>query len=160
MENTDLTGNPGIRDLPIRDLIPHDHPMILLDRIESCREHGLTASVVIRADSLFAEPQGVPAWVGLEYMGQAIAAHAGVCARRDGQPVRIGFLVSSRRYEPGCSHFPPGATLTVAVDAVTHNNTGLQVFECTISGPGFTVTSNLNVYMPDNIEEYMQEHPQ
>jgi len=146
--------------LNIRDLIPHDHPMVLLDRIESCRVRGLTASVVIREDSLFAESAGVPSWVGLEYLGQAIAAYAGVCARRDDQPVRIGFLVSTRRYEPGCSHFPLGAKLMVAVDAVTDNDTGLQVFAGSISAPGLAVSANLNVYMPDDIEKFMEESTQ
>ncbi|MDO8861129.1 hypothetical protein Q6D67_05380 [Haliea sp. E1-2-M8] len=158
MEDTSPNRNSCPKALPIRDLLPHDHPMILLDRVDSCREHGLTACVYIGADSLFVQPQGVPSWVGLEYMGQAIAAHAGVCARRDGHPVRIGFLVSTRRYDPACSYFPIGATLHIAVDAVTYNSTGLQVFECTISGPDVIVTANLNVFMPENVEKFMLEN--
>ena len=146
--------------LAIRDLIPHDSPMVLLDDVEEVRATGLTASVTITADSLFAEPDGVPAWVGLEYMGQAIAAHAGARARSDGEPVRIGFLVSTRRYEPGCAYFPLGATLAISVEAVTVGTTGLQVFECSIRGPGIAASANLNVYMPENIEEFMQETSQ
>lgn len=148
------------RDLAIRDLIPHDTPMVLLDNVDEVRDNGLTASVTITPDSLFADAKGVPAWVGLEYMGQAIAAHAGVCARRDGEPVRIGFLVSTRRYEPGCAWFPLGARLTISVQAITDGSTGLRVFECTLRGPGIEATANLNVYMPENIEEFMQESPQ
>ena len=144
----------------IRDLIPHDTPMVLLDSVEEIRAGGLTASVTITPQSLFAEASGVPAWVGLEYMGQAIAAHAGVCARRNGEPVRIGFLVSTRRYQPGCAYFPLGARLAISVEAVTGGSTGLQVFECSIRGPGIAANANLNVYMPENIEEFMQENPQ
>jgi len=143
----------------MRDLLPHDGSMVLLDQVEAMQDNGLTASVVISEDSLFADAQGVPAWVGLEYMGQAIAAYAGLCARRDGEPVRIGFLVSTRRYHPGCSYFPFGTRLAVSVEAIT-TGPGLQVFECTISGPGIHASANLNVYMPDNIEEFMQEERQ
>ncbi|MFA5631149.1 MAG: hypothetical protein WC997_06540 [Porticoccaceae bacterium] len=143
----------------IRNLVPHDSPMILLDAIDEVRANGLTASVIISAESAFAEARGVPAWVGLEYMGQAIAAYAGICARRDGEPVRIGFLVSTRRYEPGCAYFPPGARLAVSVEAVTESTSGLAVFRCSIHGPGIATTTNLNVYMPDNIEDFMQENP-
>ncbi len=142
----------------IRDLLPHDQPMILLDGIDEVSEHGLTARVDIGPQSLFAEQQGVPAWVGLEYMGQAIAAYAGVRARRTGTPVQIGFLVSTRRYLPGCAYFPPGVRLTVAVEAITEGDTGLQVFECRIRGPGIDARAKLNVYLPDNIEIFMQEN--
>lgn len=140
----------------VEHLLPHDHPMILIDEIGSWHEHGLTANVTVRPDSLFIEPNGVPAWVGIEYMGQAIAAHAGLCARRDGQPIRIGFLVGTRRYEPGCSHFPLGTTLEVTVDAITSNTTGLRVFECRITGDGISANANLNVFMPDNVAGFLR----
>jgi predicted hotdog family 3-hydroxylacyl-ACP dehydratase len=145
-----------IEQFPLRDLLPHDHPMILIDAIESVREQGLTASVTVRPDALFIEPQGIPAWVGIEYMGQAVAAHAGYCALRDGRPVRIGLLVGTRRYDPGCTHFPLGARLEIAVDAVTASLDGLQVFECRITGAGVSVEANLNVFMPDNVDEFLR----
>lgn len=141
----------------IRDLLPHDAPMILLDEVVEVRDTGLTARVTITPQSLFADEQGVPAWVGLEYMGQAIAAYAGAQARRKGEPVRIGFLVSTRRYESGCAHFPLGAELTVAAEAVAESSQGLSVFECTLRGPGLDASANLNVYQPPNIEAFMRE---
>lgn len=142
----------------VRELLPHDLPMVLLDRIEELHDNGLTASVTITSASLFAEENGVPSWVGLEYMGQAIAAYAGACSRRDGKPVRIGFLVSTRRYEPGCAYFPLGTRLTISVESLTEGSNGLRVFECSIHGPGVATTSNINVYMPENIEKFMQEN--
>jgi predicted hotdog family 3-hydroxylacyl-ACP dehydratase len=150
--------NADISTLAVRDLIPHADPMVLLDRIESWHKHGLVASLTIREDSLFAEAQGVPAWIGLEYMGQAIAAFGGLGARQHNLPVRIGFLVSTRRYQPQVSHFPPGALLTVAVNAVTFNTTGLRVFECAIHCQDeVVVTANLNVYMPEDVTAFMED---
>lgn len=141
----------------IDELIPHAKPMVLLESVINARELGLTAVVSINSESLFADARGVPAWVGLEYMGQAIAAFAGLDARRQAAPVRIGFLVSTRRYEPVASYFPNGARLEVAVDALTTNTTGLRVFECAIrDSERLLVSANLNVFMPEDPNNFIQ----
>lgn len=140
----------------IIDVIPHGQPMSLLDSIEDYSENGLVAMVTITEDSLFCESDGVPAWVGVEYMGQAVAAYAGVSARRSNQPVKIGFLVSTRRYESPCSYFPVGTVLAVSVNQITENMTGLQVFDCKITGKDIGIQANLNVFMPENIQEFFE----
>ena len=144
----------------IVSLIPHDGSMSLLDRVVDSNDNTLVAQVIIRPDSLFCDDDGVPSWVGLEYMGQAIAAYAGLYARASGEPVKIGFLVSCRRYEPGISHFPVGAELQVSVTTITDGNSGLQVFECRISGAGVDFSANLNVFMPNDVEQFLQESAQ
>ena len=144
--------------LNIDQFIPHDGDMSLLDEIITQRENGITAAVSITESALFAETEGVPSWVGIEYMGQAIAAYAGLKARNNGEAVKIGFLVSCRRYTPNVSHFPFGARIEIAVDAVTDGNTGLQIFECQIQGPGFDFCANLNVFMPEDVEQFMLEN--
>jgi predicted hotdog family 3-hydroxylacyl-ACP dehydratase len=141
-------------DYNILDVIPHDTPMSLLDSIEKYSEKGLVANVTIRKNSMFCEPDGVPAWVGMEYMGQAIAAYAGVRARITNQPVKIGFLVSTRRYESACSHFPIGTSLSVSVDQITDSAAGLHVFTCKITGRNIEIQANLNVFLPESLEEF------
>jgi predicted hotdog family 3-hydroxylacyl-ACP dehydratase len=131
--------------------------MSLLDSIESYSEDGLIASVTIREDSQFITARGVPAWVGIEYMGQAIAAVAGARARDNSEPVQIGFLVSSRRYKSSVSFFEIGDQLQVDVSQVTDNAIGLQVFKCRISADNIEVTANLNVYLPDDVEAFLKE---
>lgn len=141
----------------IVSLIPHDGAMSLLDRVAEGHPTGITATVSIHENALFCEAKGVPSWVGLEYMGQAIAAHAGLRARASREAVKIGFLVSCRRYEPGVSHFPLGAELHVSAEAITEGDAGLQVFECRITGPDIDFSANLNVFMPDDVEQFLQE---
>lgn len=141
----------------IIDVVPHGQPMSLLDSIEDYSDNGLVAIVTITEDSLFCESKGVPAWVGVEYMGQAVAAYAGVGARKSNQPVKIGFLVSTRRYESPCSYFAVGTVLSVSVSQITENVTGLQVFDCKIIGKDIAIQANLNVFMPENIEEFFKE---
>ncbi len=141
-------------DYNILDVVPHGAQMSLLDNIEKYSDKSLVANVTIRKDSMFCETDGVPAWVGLEYMGQAVAAYAGVRARIANQPVKIGFLVSTRRYEPACSHFPAGTILSVSVNQVADNTIGLQVFTCRISGKNIEIQANLNVFLPENLEDF------
>ena len=140
-------------DYNILDVVPHGVPMSLLDNIESYSDKKLVANVTIREDSMFCEPDGVPAWVGVEYMGQAVAAYAGVRARIANQPVKIGFLVSTRRYESLCSHFPIGTSLSVSVNQIADSTIGLQVFICRITGNNIKIQANLNVFLPENLED-------
>ncbi|GAA4089525.1 hypothetical protein [Zhongshania borealis] len=144
--------------LNIEQFIPHDGDMSLLDEIIAERDNGICAAVTIGEHSLFADQKGVPSWVGIEYMGQAIAAYAGLKARKKGEAVKIGFLVSCRRYIPNLSYFPLGARLEISADAVTDGDTGLQIFECQIKGPEFNFCANLNVFMPEDVEQFMQEN--
>lgn len=138
----------------IIDVIPHGQSMSLLDMIEDYSEQALIAVVTVREDSLFCESKGVPAWVGVEYMGQAVAAYAGVRARLAQQPVKIGFLVSTRRYESPCGYFPIGTMLTISVRQITENIMGLQVFDCKITGKNIEIQANLNVFMPENLATF------
>ncbi len=141
----------------IIDVVPHGQSMSLLDSIEDYSDKSLVAMVTITENSLFCESKGVPAWVGVEYMGQAIAAYAGVGARKSNRPVKIGFLVSTRRYESPCSYFPVGMTLSVSVNQITENITGLQVFDCRLTAKDIEIQANLNVYMPENIQAFFEE---
>lgn len=144
------------KNFRILDVVPHQTPMSLLDTVESYSDKTLVSSVTIKEDSLFYEELGVPAWVGLEYMGQSIAAFGGVEARNEGRPVKIGFLVSSRRYESPQSHFKLGSKLIVFVEKVINNPYGLSVFNCSITWSDFVIQANLNVFLPDKVEEFLE----
>jgi predicted hotdog family 3-hydroxylacyl-ACP dehydratase len=144
------------KNFRILDVVPHQTPMSLLDTVESYSDKTLVSSVTIKEDSLFYEELGVPTWVGLEYMGQSIAAFGGVEARNEGRPVKIGFLVSSRRYESPQSHFKLGSKLIVFVEKVINNPYGLSVFNCSITWSDFIIQANLNVFLPDKVEEFLE----
>jgi predicted hotdog family 3-hydroxylacyl-ACP dehydratase len=55
----------------------------------------------IRPDSAYFDRQlnGVPNYVGIEYMAQSIAALAGVEARLDHEGIRVGFLLGTRKLQ-------------------------------------------------------------
>jgi predicted hotdog family 3-hydroxylacyl-ACP dehydratase len=140
----------------IDEVVPHSGIMSLLSEVLDYDSDTLRASVIVSEDSLFASPRGVPAWVGVEYMAQAIAAYAGVSAREAGEGVSIGFLLGTRKYSCTQPYFPLGDRLTVAVSKELQDDNGLAVFQCIIqSESGVEALGNLNVFQPDNVEQFL-----
>lgn len=132
----------------VAGLIPHSGSMVLLDRIIDYDDQGLTAELAVRGDGLLGgDDKAVPAWAGIEYMAQAIAVYGGVMARQAGEPIRLGFLLGTRRYSSNVAAFKVGSTLTIQVKKIMQDD-NLGVFDCRILGDGVEVTANLNVYQP------------
>ncbi|MET3132920.1 putative hotdog family 3-hydroxylacyl-ACP dehydratase [Oxalobacteraceae bacterium GrIS 1.11] len=146
---------------PIGSLLPHEGAMILLDRVLAADAENLCAEVTIRSDSLFFDGRAVGAWVGIEYMAQAIAAHAGYLARGRGEAVKVGFLLGARRYEAPCPDFILGSVLLVHVHSVMHGENGLAAFECRIEqagAPGTSLaTATVTVFQPENVNDFLLE---
>jgi predicted hotdog family 3-hydroxylacyl-ACP dehydratase len=138
---------PTVDILEVSELIPHSGSMVLLDRIIDCDEQGLTAELAVRGDGLLCDGPTVPAWAGIEYMAQTIAAYVGVKSKQANEPIRLGFLLGTRFYNSNVAAFEVGATLTVRVEKIMQDD-GLGVFECRILGEGVDIAANLNVYQP------------
>ncbi len=138
-------------------LVPHAGTMSLLTRIAAYGDEWLEAEVDIHAGSTFAETNGVPAWVGMEYMAQAVAAFAGLQEKRQNQPPKIGFLLGSRRYAVNTDWFNTGQTLLVRVERDMIADNGLHVFNCTISAHHVSAQASLNVFQPDDAGQFLKE---
>jgi predicted hotdog family 3-hydroxylacyl-ACP dehydratase len=132
--------------------------MVLLDRLISVDQENLCAEVAIHPGSLFCGADGVGAWVGIEYMAQAIAAYAGHAAKLRGEPVKIGFLLGSRRYECSRPVFAVGSVLRVHVQRVLQSENGLGSFECHIDEMEQRLaTATVTVFQPANANEFLKE---
>ena len=142
----------------VRSLLPHSGPMVLLDRVVSVDDESLCAEVTIKWGDLFCDRAGVGAWVGIEYMAQAIAAYAGYVARLRGEPIKLGLLLGTRRY--GCNRplFPVGSILRVSVKRALQGEHGLASFECDIVdvAQGPAAKAMLTVYQPADTEEFLR----
>lgn len=102
--------------VPLAELLPHQGRALLLDRMEESDDSSACGIVRIGAGSWLRRPDGsVPAWVGLEYMAQCIAAHEGYRARRDGRELQPGFLVRARSVRFRRVAFVPGDVLRVRI---------------------------------------------
>ena len=133
----------------IRLLLPHSGPMVLLDRVIAAGEESLCAEVRIRPDSLFCHAGGVGAWVGLEYMAQAIGAYAGYSAKLRAEPIRIGFLLGTRHYECSKPLFAIGSVLKVYAKRIFQSDNGLASFECHIDDENLRLASaTVTVFQP------------
>jgi predicted hotdog family 3-hydroxylacyl-ACP dehydratase len=146
---------------PLAELVPHSGSMLLLDELLHADEERTVARTTIRPDQLFADDEGVPGWVGIEYMAQTMAAWSGARGFRSGQPPRIGFLVGTRRYECDVPVFPPGSVLTITANAEMISEESLSLFACTISVGGREVArADITVFQPADAQAFLQgQHP-
>ncbi len=129
---------------PIIELIPHRPPMALLD--EACGMEGdfFKAKVRIRPGiPFFAErgepdglPSGVPAWVGLEYMAQTVAAYSGALGLAKGGTIKPGMLLGTREYAASMPVFAEGRELEVLVRIDIFQERGVSSMECRIRSSG------------------------
>ncbi len=129
--------------------VPHRGAMSLLETVEQCNELGIVAVVRVPAEGLFNGDDGVPAWVGIEYMAQAVAAWSGARARAGGGSPRIGYLLGSRRYEAAVPAFRVGAELRVFAQCELMGDNGLGMFDCRIEQDGRVLANaRLSVFEP------------
>lgn len=142
-------------DLSIEQLVPHQGEMCLLSRIVAYGDDWIRAEVDIDASSTFARQEGIPAWIGIEYMAQAVAAFSGI-QQQSGQPPRIGFLLGTRRYICNTALFAFGQTLTIEAHREMQADNGLLVFQCVLRGEQVEAQANLNIFEPEDVQRYTQ----
>jgi predicted hotdog family 3-hydroxylacyl-ACP dehydratase len=131
----------------VASLIPHSGQMILLDRVVEFDGNKLIAEMTVRNDGLFGCEKVVPAWVGIEYMAQAVGAYAGIKSKLEGEPIKLGYLLGTRRFSSNVASFVAGTALTIIVKVIIQDDK-LGAFDCQILGDGIEVSANLTVYQP------------
>ncbi len=147
----------SLTDYSVGDLIPHSPPMVLLDSISSYSEESLTAVISINEDSKFYDPRlkGVPSWVGIEYMAQAIATFSGIHSKIANKGIKLGFLLGSRKYQIINKVFANHHTYEIFVEKLYQDGSGLASFDCKILEQRqnqenlLCVESKVNVFEPD-----------
>ncbi|CAI8821869.1 MULTISPECIES: hotdog family protein [Pseudomonas] len=146
-------------DWPLAELLPHAGDMILIDRILSFDEEQIHTCLTVKPDGLFSLSDGsLPAWVGVELMAQSVAAFAGCHARQKGNPVVLGFLLGTRKFECNVEVFPAGSELTIHGIRSLEDDNGMGVFECHIHGPGIEASARLNVFRPPQPSQYLEQN--
>ncbi len=148
--------NEQFLNYPVTELVPHSPPMVLINRIVDTQPEGLTAEIDITEESLFFDNamQGVPVWVGIEYMAQAIAALAGIRAKMEKQEIKLGFLLGTRKYKSLQQSFQSGRCFQIKVQQLYMDESGLASFDCSISsGDEIYAQARLNVFETDNADK-------
>lgn len=148
----------------VAELVPHSGKMSLLSTITGYGEDWLEAEVHINADSMFVDecsahsPSiGVPTWIGMEYLAQAIGAYAGLQQRLQGGKPKLGFLLGSRKYQCSSDYFALGQVLKLRVQREIQAENGLSVFECQLQGEAVEASATLNVFQPEDAEQFLKD---
>ncbi len=141
----------------IEEVVPHRQDMCLLQRILRWDQDSIEAELVVPGTGLFIENGEMPAWIGIEYMAQAIAAWSGCRARAAGAAPQLGFLLGSRRYSALRSGFPSGTRLRVQARRELLGDNGLGIFACRIlAGEEEWAVANVSVYEPLDAKAYLE----
>ena len=147
----------------IEEVIKHRKPMRLVDELISFNESSACVLVNINEDSEFYQDahQGVPSYLGIEYMAQCIAAQAGANELASGRELKLGFLLGTRRYKPMTTYFKRGITLKVTATRLMEDAAGSSVFDCEIADYNqentILVQSKVNVFQPEDSAAYLQD---
>ncbi len=126
--------------------------------VSACTDEALTAHASVRADAWYADADGaMPAWIGIELMAQAIAAHVGLLAMRAGGRARPGVLLGSRRYEAHTAAFARDAQLRIEVKELLRGEEGHGAYECAIyHGAVCCAEAVMKVFQPADFQSFIE----
>ena len=148
----------SVIEFSVDELLPHSNPMILIDRIIKCNDSEIVSEVIVNEDKLFLDKNlNIPAWVGIEYMAQTVAAFIGYQAKKSSGPIKIGFLLGTRKFHAHKTHFDHNHDYRIEA---THlfNDQGLGAFDCKIidqKNKEIYCEAKINAYQPDDIDDYL-----
>jgi predicted hotdog family 3-hydroxylacyl-ACP dehydratase len=148
---------PGHR-YRLADVLPHGPGMLLLDRIAGYTPDSLNCEVDVKPGTKFCDGRAVPAWVGLEYMAQALGAFTGIARLQEDKPVQLELLLGSRAYDCAVPEFRVGQTLAVSARLLFWDDDGVCAFACEIREQGRLLASaEVKGYEPDDIEPFLRQ---
>ena len=122
--------------------------MLLLSSLEAVDRETATSIVNITAESAFFEAnQGVPSWIGLEYMAQTVGLIVGHRHQQDGDPPPQGYLLGTRQFRCTTAWYPLGCSLQVHAFEELVDDNGLGAYNCRVEHEGSVLAQcRLTVY--------------
>lgn len=145
----------------IVDILPHNPPMILIDRVVdyNIEEKWLISQVVIDEKGVFFDKEldGISSVVGIEYMAQTIGCYA--FFSNGCKPPKIGFLLGSRLYNTGIDVFKNGEVYSVKVNEI-FTDEQIVAFDCIIfdNDEEEVASATVNVYQSDDAERFFTQN--
>jgi predicted hotdog family 3-hydroxylacyl-ACP dehydratase len=151
---------PLERHFKMTELLPHEGRMLLLDEVIDVGPEHVTCTVAIRRDTMFCDGvNGVPSWVGLEYMAQTASTYSGIDEARARVRPTIGLLLGSRRYQTEVPYFAIGSQLRVHADLLLRDENDLVAFSCTIADGGRVLArADVKAYRPKDVFAILRGH--
>lgn len=120
------------------EYLPHDPPMVLVDRIVQFDPQSITVACQIKESYPFAT-ELLGSWIGLEFMAQAAGVHAGLYLDKKSPKDNIGFLVGTRSYISHVPEFIAGSWVEVSLTKEFSSDNGISA----VNGKIFDAEKNL-----------------
>ncbi len=135
----------------VAPLLPHSGDMVLLDRISDFGEDFLIAETEIRSDNILIKHGKLATFAGIEIMAQGVAAWSGCLATLADEPVRLGYLLGTRKLHIHTQEIPVGSKLQIKIKMSIQDSTGFGVFDSQLidlSSGKVILEGALNVFSP------------
>jgi predicted hotdog family 3-hydroxylacyl-ACP dehydratase len=132
--NIKYTRLEQLAGLPVEALLMHRNPMLLLDTLVEAFEESTICEFRISEGWSFVVPgTGVPGYIGIEVMGQCVAAHAGARARLEGFGPPLGFFLGTRYFKSSVDWLEINKTYRVTCKELFRDTHGMGSYDCSIS---------------------------
>ena len=146
---------------PLEALVPHRGRLLLVEGVLAHAPDETTCAIHIAPDAITVRRDGtVSRWAALEYLAQSVAVHAGLAAWSLGGPVKLGFLIGSKRMD--FHQAPPvGRPLAATVRRVW-GQASLGLFERALrdrATDAVLVEGELTVALADSMDQFRRSEP-
>lgn len=113
------------------DLLPHRAPMLFIDAVDAERN---LAFFTPKSTQLLALEPGLPAWVGVEIMAQAIAALTQLAQRQAGSSDRLrsGMLLQVKGFSCEQPYFEFDQPLCIGVEQLA-SQASMHIYHCQLA---------------------------
>ena len=135
----------------VAPLLPHSGDMVLLDRISDFGEDFLIAETEIHSDNILIKHGKLATFAGIEIMAQGVAAWSGCLATLADEPVRLGYLLGTRKLHIYTQEIPVGSKLQIKIKMSIQDSTGFGVFDSQLidlTSGKIILEGALNVFSP------------
>lgn len=116
----------------VAEFVPHSGKMVLLDKILQYDHQSLSALAYVNEQHIFVQDRQFPSWAAMELMAQGVAAWAGCLGKEQGEPVRLGFLLGTRKLVLNFDCLTVPVTLYVKIQMSIQDNNGFGVFDTSL----------------------------
>jgi predicted hotdog family 3-hydroxylacyl-ACP dehydratase len=132
--------------MPIEQLLPHEPPMLWLDRVLFREGDQIRCSLEIRPEHVFVDDGVVEPVVSIEWMAQTVGALVGIFDRGNDLDIRPGYLIAVPEATFDVEAFSVGDQLVIEAKRVWGDDE-IASFECAVARAGQTVAkAQLSVY--------------
>lgn len=135
----------------VAPLLPHSGDMVLLDCISDFGKDFLIAETEIRSDNILIKHGKLATFAGIEIMAQGVAAWSGCLATLVDEPVRLGYLLGTRKLHIHTQEIPVGSKLQIKIKMSIQDSTGFGVFDSQLidlTSGKVILEGALNVFSP------------